>query len=299
MNTFLVSARHEMLNTRRARTVHLLLIVFIGMVIASSVIGWVTNQTVTGVYEKVVADGLTTAPNPFAGVTPLYYARNAVIYVLLIGSLMAIVLGVQATLRDRKASTVDLVLSRPVGSAARLLGQLAGLGVVLAAVIGISFSVSWIIISFINGAPLGWADTGRVIAFGLLSWVLLTTFALLGMLTGLRSKQETTALLVPFVIWSAVAFVLPQIGTAARPVSLLNPVPALSSTGGYFDIVSTITGPLSLTEQFKRASSIILQDTTVSGDPTSSIVVLLVFLAVMTVAVVATPRIRMRSGLNE
>lgn len=299
MNTFLVSARHEMLNTRRARTAHLLLIVFIGMVIASSVIGWVTNQTVTSVYEKVVADGLTTAPNPFGGVTPLYYARNAVIYVLLIGSLMAIVLGVQATLRDRKAATTDLVFSRPVAVAARLLGQLAGLGIVLAAVIGMSFTVSWVIISVINGAPLGWADTGRVIAFGLLSWVLLTTFALLGMLTGLRSKQETTALLVPFVIWSAVAFVLPQIGTAARPVSLLNPVPAVSSSGGYFDVVSVITGPLSVTEQFKRASSIVLQDTTVTGDAASSILILLAFLAVMTVVVVATPRNRMRSGLNE
>lgn len=299
MNAFLVSARHEMLNTRRARTAHLLLIVFIGMVIASSVIGWVTNQTVTGVYERVVADGLTTAPNPFAGVTPLYYARNAVIYVLLIGSLMAITLGVQATLRDRKAATVDLVLSRPVGSASRLWGQLAGLGVVLAAVIGISFLMSWIIISIINGAPLGWADTGRVVAFGMLSWVLLTIFTLLGMLTGLRSKQETTALLVPFVIWSAVAFVLPQIGTAARPVSLLNPVPAVSSTGGYFDFVSAFTGPLSLTEQFKRAAGIILQDPNVTGDATSSILSLLAYLAVMTVIVVATPRNRMRSGLND
>lgn len=299
MNTFLVSARHEMLNTRRARTAHLLLFVFIGMVIASSVIGWVTNQTVTGVYEKVVAQGLTTAPNPFTGVTPLYYSRNAVIYVLLIGSLMAIVLGVQATLRDRKAVITDLVLSRPVASASRLLGQFAGLGVVLAAVIGISFVASWVIISMINGAPLGWADTGREVVFGLLSWVLLATFALLGMLTGLRSKQETTALLVPFVVWSAVAFVLPQIGTAARPVSLLNPVPAVSSTGSYFDIVSTITGPLSLTEQFKRASSIVLQDTTVTGNATSSILILLAFLAVMTVIVVATPRNRMRSGLHE
>ena len=299
MNTFLVSARHEMLSTRRARTAHLLLFVFIGMVIASSVIGWVTNQTVTGVYEKVVADGLTTAPNPFTGVTALYYARNAVIYVLLIGSLMAIVLGAQATLRDRKAATSDLVLSRPVGSCTRLLGQLAGLGVVLAAVIGISFFVSWVIISVINGAPLGWDDTGRMSAFGLLSWVLLATFALLGMLTGLRSRRETTALLVPFVIWSAVAFVLPQVGTAARPVSLLNPVPALSSTGSYFDIVSTITGPLSLTEQFKRASSLVLQDPTVTGDATSSVLILLAFLVVMTAIIVSTPRNRMRSGLNE
>jgi ABC-2 type transport system permease protein len=299
VNTFLVSARHEMLNTRRARTAHLLLVVFIGMVIASSVIGWVTHQTVTSVYEKVLAQGLTTAPNPFAGVTPLYYARNAVIYVLLIGSLMAIVLGVQATLRDRKAATVDLVLTRPVSSVTRLLGQLAGLCAVLATVIGISFTTSWVVISIINGGPLGWADTARIVLFGLLSLVLLTTFALLGMLTGLRSRQETTALLVPFVIWSAVAFVLPQVGTAARPVSLLNPVPAISTTGGYFDVIATVTGPLSLTEQFKRASSIILQDTTVTGDATSSVLILLAFLAVMMALVVATPRKRMRSGLNE
>ncbi len=299
MTSILVSARHEMLNTRRTRTAHLLLFVFIGMVVASSVIGWVTNQIVTGVYEKVLAAGLTTAPNPFTGVTPLFYARNAVIYVMLIGSLMAIVLGVQATLRDRKAATIDLVLSRPVGSAARLFGQILGLGVVLAAAIAISFSVSWVIISVINSAPLGWADTGRMILFGLLSWVLLTTFALLGMLTGLRSKRETTALLVPFVIWSAIAFVLPQIGTAAGPVSLLNPVPAVNSTGGYFDFVSAFTGPLSVTEQFKRASNIVLQDSTVTGDAGLSVVVLLAFLVVMAVIVVATPRIRMRSGLNE
>ena len=299
MNTFLVSARYEMLNTRRARTAHLLLFVFIGMVIASSVIGWVTNQTVTSVYDKVVADGLTTAPNPFTGVTPLYYERNAVIYVLLIGSLMAIVLGVQATLRDRKASTSDLVLSRPVNSVVRLLGQLAGLGVVLAAVIGISFSTSWLITSVINRSPLGVADTLRLIAFGGLSWVLLVGFSLLGMLTGLRSKQETTALLLPFVIWSAVAFVLPQIGTAARPIALLNPVPAVGSTGGYFDVVAAITGPLSITEQFKRAAGILLQDASVTGELTSSVLALLAFLAVMTVVVVVTPRSRLRSGLNE
>lgn len=299
MNTVLVSARYEMLNTRRARTAHLLLFVFVGMVITSSVIGWVTNRTVTGVYEKVIAAGLTTAPNPFVGVTPLYYARNAVIYVLLIGSLMAIVLGVQATLRDRKAATVDLVLSRPVSSVGRLLGQALGLGGVIAAVIGTSLAVSWVIISVISGAPLGWADTARIVGFAALSWVLLMAFALLGMLTGLRSKRETTALLVPFVIWSAVAFVLPQIGTAARPVSLLNPVPAVSSTGGYFDVVSAITGPLSVTEQFKRAASILLQDSTVTGDATSSVLILLVFLGAMTIIVCVTPRRRLRSGLNE
>lgn len=299
MNVILISARHEMLSTRRARTAHILLFVFIGMVIASSVIGWVTNRTVTSVYEKVVAQGLTSAPNPFTDITPLYYARNAVIYVLLIGSLMAIVLGAQATLRDRKAGTSDLVLSRPVGVASRLLGQLVGIGVVIAAVIGISFAVSWGIIGVINGSALGLADTARLIAFAGLSWALLTTFALLGMLTGIRSRRETTALLVPFVIWSAIAFVLPQLGTAARPVSLLNPVPALGSTGGYFDAVSAITGPLSITEQFKRASSIALGDTTVTGSAVSSVLIVLVALIAMTVVVASTRRDRLRGALHE
>jgi ABC-2 type transport system permease protein len=70
-------------------------------------------------------------------------------------------------------------------------------------------------------------------------------------------------------------------------------------TGGYFDVVAAITGPLSITEQFKRASSILLQDTSVTGDPTSSVIVLVAFLMVMTIVVVTTPRNRMRSGLNE
>ncbi len=299
MSVFLISARHEVLAARRTRTSNLLLVVFVGMVITSSVIGWVTHQSVTSVYDQVIADGLSSAANPFAGISPLYYARNAVIYVLLIGSLMAIVLGVQSTLRDRRAVTSDLVLSRPVGSGARLFGQSAGLGMILALVIGVSLSVSWVVISIITSAPLGWGDTARLLGFGGLSWMLLEGFALVGMLTGLRSQRETTALLVPFVVWSVVAFVLPQIGTAARPIALLNPVPAVNPTGGYFDLVSVLTGPLSVTEQFKRASSLVLRDSTVTGDATSSVLILLAFLVVMVVVVVLTPRARMRSGLNE
>lgn len=119
MNTILTSSRHEVLCTLRARVALLLLVVFLGMVSLSSLIGWITNTTVTRVYEKILIDGLTTAPNPFAAVSPLYYSHNSVIYVVLIGALMAIILGVRATLRDRKSATSDgagaLSLAKPVG----------------------------------------------------------------------------------------------------------------------------------------------------------------------------------------
>ncbi|MDJ0337961.1 ABC transporter permease [Cryobacterium sp. PH31-O1] len=300
MNTILTSARHEILCTLRARVALLLLVVFLGMVSLSSLIGWITNTTVTRVYEKILADGLTTAPNPFAAVSALYYSRNSVIYVVLIGALMAIILGVQATLRDRKSATADLVLSRPVNTVQRLIGQFLGLGAVIAAVLAASTVISGASISIIMGAPLGLDPSVRLIGFAALSWALMMIFALLGMLTGLYSRKETTALLVPFVIWSAIAFVLPQIGTAARPVALLNPVPALASPGrGSFDLIGAVTGPFTITEQFKRAASIVLRDDSVTGSPWLSILLLVAVLIAMTWIVVVTPRRTLRSGLNE
>jgi len=300
MNTLLTSARHEVLCILRARVALLLLVVFLGMVSVSSLIGWATNTTVTRVYEKILVQGLTSAPNPFADVSPLYYARNSVIYVVLIGALMAIILGVQATLRDRKSATADLVLSRPVRTVMRLAGQLLGLGGVIAGVLVLSAVISWMSIDIITGGLLSVDASLRLIAFAALAWTLMMVFALLGMLTGLRSRKETTALLVPFVIWSAVAFVLPQIGTAARPVALLNPVPALVHSGGTsFDLVGALTGPFALTEQFKRAASIVLGDDSVTGNPASSVLLLLAFLIAMTWIVVVTPRRTLRSGLHE
>ncbi|MDJ0349919.1 ABC transporter permease [Cryobacterium sp. PH29-G1] len=300
MNTVLTSARHEILCTLRARVAVLLLVVFLGMVSLSSLIGWITNTTVTRVYEKILADGLTTAPNPFAAVSALYYSRNSVIYVVLIGALMAIILGVQATLRDRKSATVDLVLSRPVNTVARILGQFLGLGAVIAVVLAASTTISWAAIGVIIGTPLGVDPTLRLMGFAAVSWVLMMIFALLGMLTGLYSRKETTALLVPFVVWSAIAFVLPQVGTAARPVALLNPVPALAASGGTsFDLIGALTGPFAITEQFKRVASIVLRDDSVTGNPVASILLLLAVLIAMIWIVVVTPRRALRSGLNE
>lgn len=224
--------------------------------------------------------------------------RNAIIYVTLIGALLAIVMGAQATLRDRKAGTSGLVLSRPVAGVARLCGQFAGVGTVLAGVLALSMMLTWTIISAIVGAVLGVDATLRLIGFGALSWLLLAIFVLLGMLAGLRSRREASALLVPFVVWSLLAFVVPQIGTAARPVSLLNPVPAVVSSGSGFELAATITGPLSVTEQFKRLSGLLLQDATVTGSPAVTLTTMAVTFLLIFIVVLLTPRAVFLRGLN-
>jgi ABC-2 type transport system permease protein len=296
---FAAGARQELLSSRRERMPQVLLAVFVGMVTASSVIGWLTNQVVTSVYDRTYAAGLTTQPNPFSAVSPLYYAKNTVIYIILIGALLAIVLGVQSTIRDRKSYTFDLVLSRPVRPASYLGAKLSGLLVWIAGILVLSAAISWASISAIIGSVLSPGDTIRLLGFYALAWLFLLPFIVLGMLTGLYSRRETTALLVPIVMWSVLTFVVPQLGTAEHPVSLLNPVPAIASQGGVFQIANLVLGPLSLTEHFKTASGYVLGTTAGTGNPLLSLVVMVAFAGTLLVVLLTTQRDRMRSPLDE
>ena len=298
MSVLAVVARHELLASRRNRAPQLLVGMFVGMVAFSSLIGWMTQHTVSGIYRQVLADRLTTQPNPFVDVAPLFFARNTVIYVVMIGTLMAAALGVQSALRDRKASTADLVLSRPASVRGVLAGRMIGIGALLAVVVAVSSAISWVSISAITRSLLGVGNTVSLAEFGLLTWGLLLGFAALGVLGGLYVRRETTALLAPFVAWAVIAFVLPQLGTAARPVSLLNPVAALPQTSGVFHAVSYVTGTLSVTEHFKAASSAILEGSSGSF-PVNSLAVISAFTAVLVAAVVFTSPSRLRGGASE
>lgn len=299
MGGILVTARQELLSLRRERLPLVLLVVFVLMVSASSLIGWLTNTTVSSVWQQTVQDGLTTAPNPFAQVSPLFYARNTVIYLVLIGALMSIVVGVTSAMRDRKARTVDLVLSRPVGVPAYLAGKLLGIAAWLGLILLAVALITWTGISVIMHAPLGPADSARLVAFFTLALPLLLAFVTLGLLSGIHASRETTALLVPISIWSLVAFILPQIGTSANPVSLLNPVPAVLVPGGAFDTLNVILRPLSITEQFKTASGVILNDPLVTGGLPLALVVIALAVVAGIIASLATGRDRIRGALRD
>jgi len=300
MRQFVATIKQELLCAKRERLPQVLLVIFLAMVAVSCFIGWATNHTVTNVYNEAVRQGITTAPNPFTGVSPLFYARNTVIYIVLIGALLAIVLGVQAALRDRKARVTDLLLSRPIHTPVYLGAKLVGLSVWLLAILTVSGLINWVSINAIIGHLLSLQDSLRLFTFYALSWLFLVPFVALGLLSGLYARRETSALLVPIVIWSVLTFVIPQLGTAEHPVSLLNPVPAqIVSHGFFFQVNQTVFGPLSLTEHFKYVSGTLLQDSQVSGSTTKSQIVVGSFAVVSVVALLGTKRTRLRNELNE
>jgi ABC-2 type transport system permease protein len=300
MKLFVATIKQELLCARRERLPQILLVIFLAMVALSNFIGWATNHTVTNVYNEAVKQGLTTAPNPFTGVSSLFYARNTVIYIVLIGALLAIVLGVQSMLRDRKAKVMDLLLSRPVSTPNYLGAKLVGLSLWILIILFISAVINWLSISTIVGHILSAQDSGRLFLFYIVAWIFLLPFICLGLLSGLYSRRETTALLIPIILWSVFTFVIPQLGTAEHPVSLLNPVPAqIASHGFFFHVNQTVFGPLSITEHFKQVSGTILKDTEVSGSSIKSQVVVGSYVVISVGALLLTKRNRLRNELYE
>lgn len=258
MEIFKASFRHEMISSYRSKSPQLIVAIFLLLTSVSSLIGWLTVRNVTKIYTDIVQQGLTTAPNPFTSVPALYYMRDAVIYIILVGSLMSIVLGAQSSLRDRKSSTEVLIKTRNVNLLGRAMGKLSALGVLLAALEAAVLLASYATIWLIQGHALSGSSMARLAEFGFVSWLLMLAVAAISYLFGLCASSEESALLYPIVSWAVLTFTIPQIITSNHPVALLNPTPAVSTGTGLAQSLINSLSPAMIMEHFKSISNAIL-----------------------------------------
>lgn len=258
--------RQELRTARRERLPMILLLVFFILIAAATFIGWMTHTTVTSVYNEALREGATSQPNPFLLVAPLDSVKNIVIYISLIGALLAVVMGVQSALRDRKAKVLGMVFSRPLPRRSYAAAKLGGIMLWLAGVLGVAALMTWVSVWVVHGQPVPLGQVGQLMLFFFVSWCFLLPFAAIGLWSGMSSRQETTALLLPILIWALIMFIVPQLGTAAEPISFLNPVPAqVASTGPFFSFNQHILQPLSYIDHYKAVSSVVLQYTDASS----------------------------------
>ncbi len=259
MRVVLTVAGLELKAAGRERLAIVLLAVFLGMVLVSSGIGWATHHTVTSVFNETVRVTGQKLVNPFDRVSSLDSLKNTIIYIVLIGSLLAIVAGTRSSIRDRKAGVAELIFSRPLGNWSYAAGKLIGVQVWLGFVLAAAGVLSWLSVWLVTGQVLTSAATASLLAFFCLAWLFLAPFTALGLLAGAYSHYESTALLIPILIWVAFTFVIPQLGTAEHPTALLNPVPsAVSTSGAFFQFNRSILQPIAITEHFKHAGSVFL-----------------------------------------
>lgn len=260
MKTVLAIAQHELKTAGRERMSQALLAIFLGMVLVSAIIGWTAHSTVMSVYNETLRETGRQLANPFIGASPLEPVKNTVIYIVLIGALLAIITGVSSTLRDRKSVVVDLLFSRPIQMRAYLAGKFLGIHGWLGIVLLAASVLSWFSVWVVTGRILSAGESAALLGFFCLAWVFLIPFSALGLVAGAKTRHEANALLIPILFWVAITFIIPQLGTAENPSALLNPVPArAASTGPLFKVNRVLLQPLSVTEHFKHVSGIILR----------------------------------------
>jgi ABC-type transport system involved in multi-copper enzyme maturation permease subunit len=258
-------SRNEFRTLFKEKTFILLLIIFILMTVFSTYIGWSTKNTIEKVYEETViklkASGVSEIPlNTFLSVPLLSILKNMIVYIFLIGSLLAIIIGHSSFMRDRKAGISKIVFSRTISRKEFIAGKIIGIFNVLALIISVSFIISYISIILVTGHPFSGNETIKLLIFYVISLAYLLIFAILGLFFAISSQSESLALLTPIIIWIVISFVLPQLTSALNPSALLNPVSIQGAVphSRFFIVIQEIIKPFSLSENYKELGSSLL-----------------------------------------
>ncbi len=279
MYSLYVIAISEIKTLFKERIFFILLGVFIFMTLASSFIGWSTYTTTNAVYGASVIflhqHGVTQIPaNPVLAFPALASFRNIIVYLFLIGSLMAIVVGNRSFMRERKSGILQLLFTRPVSLSTLLLGKIVGICFILFSIISLTALVSIISSYFLPLQHLGSADILRLLVFYSYSFFYLLFFAFLGLLFAIVAKSESLALFIPVCIWVGISFVMPELVTGQTPTALLNPVTIdqILNQGSFFSLMQQILTPISLGWHYTSIGSQLLNAT---ADTRSAVEILL------------------------
>lgn len=266
----LVIARHELRTLAREKTFVLLLGIFLAMTFFSVFIGWFTRTTTANIYTATVAylthSGVAHIPaSPLAGISSLAVFDNMIIYIMLIGALLAIVIGHRSFIRERKSGVLPLVFSRPVDATAYVAAKMAGIGVALALVLICAFVVSAVSALLVPALHLSASEFGGLLGFYLVSFLYLALFASVGFFFAIRTKNESTALFLPIMVWVIAVFILPELTTGQNPVALLNPVTlahALPDQGAFFAWMHALLSPFSVAQFYTQSALSMLKSGT-------------------------------------
>lgn len=265
-------SKNEFVTLFKERTIIILLIIFILMTIFSTYIGWSAKNIITNVYQETVKElslkGVKEIPpNPFVGIPDLSILKNMIVYVFLIGSLLALVIGSNAIIRDRRSGVLRIIFSKPVNKQSYILGKITGIFETILFVIFISFLLSLFSIILISGHTLSPLETLKLSGFYGLSLIYLLIFAMTGLFFAIYSNSESIALLIPIIIWVLITFVMPQVTSALVPTALLNPtnIQAAAPHSNFFHLLQIIIKPFSISESYKEIGSILLETNSTSA----------------------------------
>jgi ABC-type transport system involved in multi-copper enzyme maturation permease subunit len=243
----------------RENVLRLALGIFVVMAIASSYISWSSQHILEVIYQeaiKMIPPGSPVPAFPVDATPALSILKNMIIYVVLIGSLLAIILGHAIGTRDRKAKTLRVLFSRPITRGDFFLAKVTALASSLGLITLFALLTTLVSLIILN-KTFSSAWLGNLFLFYLVSYLFMLGFGLLSLGFGLREQRSAQALLIPIMLWIIVIFALPELGSALFPTGSLNPIlpPTDVLQSPALQLIHKIVYPFSVSEQYKALSS--------------------------------------------
>ena len=255
-------AVHQIVALRRRRVLATLLGAIVGVNLLAGVLGWASRTTISGVFDESVkllnTRGLASPPNPFLLKPTLSLLSNEIIYVTMIGALVALVLGHLVVAEDETGGIGRLVFSRGITRLQFATGKIVSVAAILAAGMLGCVGVSIAALVAVNRTFPSGGDIVRLFGFFAFSWVYLMLFAMVGMVNLLVTNRRSLGLLTAMGTWLVITFVIPQFTSGLRPSQSLNPIVDPISTSQAFFKITSKARPFSVSEQFKAVSGRIL-----------------------------------------
>jgi ABC-type transport system involved in multi-copper enzyme maturation permease subunit len=246
------------------RTVIWLAALFMVMVLMSAYLGWSATATTNEIYAQasvaLKAEGRPVPPNPTINDSPLAMLRNMTTYMSLLGALVAIVLGHQMIIDDRRSGVFPLLASRPFSRMSYAAAKLLALFLTLLGLLVVAALTNALTMLVLAGARTTAADWLGLLAFYGISGLYLLLFGLGAMAAAALFRSETMALLVPITVWMALLFILPQVAANINPMAALNPVKAMVAPpgGAFFAAAGPLLAPVSFTSTYRDLTATIL-----------------------------------------
>lgn len=256
-----ILSKQALAGLARERMVILAAALFGTLVLVSAYLGWSATSTVNDIYSQAATylkdSGQPVPPNPVTEGSPLALLRNLAVYVSLLGTFAAILIGTRLIEVDRRAGTLPLVVSRPLDRLAYARGKITALTIAtggLTAIAALASVVTLVVLPAVHVAPGEWL---RLAAFFGLAWAYMLTFGLVALGATARLTAPAAGLLAATVTWLAVTFVMPALTGNVTPTAAINPISALAAAPdtALFSAFGTAFGPFSLAENFNHLAA--------------------------------------------
>jgi ABC-2 type transport system permease protein len=133
--------------------------------------------------------------------------------------LVGIALGFDTVVKEKKSSSLNVLLTHPVFRDNIIAGKIIGGLVTLALVVFTSVIVSVGTLLILTGVSIGLMELNRILIFGVITFIYITAFLALGVLISIFSNSSTSSFIYGIITWIILVMIFGAIISVAASIA--------------------------------------------------------------------------------